>query len=141
MISNNYYNVFLEFLKKDKKSYKNTKIFLSVEFFEAVLHNFLGSFLNLIKIKLKRSKSTNKELLKQLLMTEELHDFYVEIIIPLSSLYCFLKNIDFSNETIDTFFKNTKKRNYINQIIWFINNPYKVFAVTIKNIFYKNLYV
>ncbi len=140
MMSKDFTNTFIQFLKHDSKKGKRRCILPNVKFFEVILHNFFGSFLNLIKLKLKRTQSYDLKLLNYISMSEKFCAFYEQIIIPFCNLYCFFKNIDFSEESVNIFINNVKKRRYIIPLIWFIKNPYKIFAVTIKNILYKNIY-
>lgn len=140
MISKYFYNTFFQTIRENKKICKKTYVVLSVKFFEVFLHHFFGGGFNLIKVKLKRSRPTDLKTLKYISLAEFFCELYEEVVIPFFNIYCFLGNIDFTGDTIHTFLKNLKKREYFNPIIWFLKSPYKVFAVTIRNILYKNFY-
>jgi len=119
---------------------KDNKFFVSIDFFEFCLYHFFGCFFNLLKLKLKRSKLDYQNMKDYIVVSEELREFYEDFIIPVFSLYCFFMGIDFKHEAHDVFFRNLRKRNYVNPSIWFIKNPYRVFAVTISNFLQKFYY-
>lgn len=139
IVKSNFYS-FLGNLNKKKNISKRKDLFIKVELFEMALYHLVGGVLNFIKLKLKRNRPSDLGMKNYIMFIEDLREFYEDVIVPVFNLYCIILRIDFKDEDFSIFFENIKKRGYTKPLIWFIKNPYKIFAVSIRNFLHKIYY-